>query len=78
MAIKKQLMAEIMVEMTASAGYRKAISEMRKLQNSFSKQNFIYLHAPDIQTQDLLRDQGFKVKRTSIKEYIQFKVSWGD
>lgn len=72
----KQLMAEIMLEMTASAGYRKAIKEMRQLQAKFSKQRFIYIHAPDIQTQDMLRDQGFKVERTKITEYVQFKISW--
>lgn len=73
---KKQLMAERMVELTASAGYRKAIQEMNKLQRQFSSQRFIYLHAPTIQTQEMLRDQGFKVERTKITEYIQFKISW--
>jgi len=72
----KQLMAEIMLEMTASAGYRKAVKEMRGLQARFSKQRFIHLHAPDLQTQEMLRDQGFKVERTKITEYVQFKVSW--
>lgn len=72
----KQLMAEKMLELTASSGYRKAIKEMNVLQRTFSSQRFIYLHAPNLQTQDLLRDQGFKVERTSIKDYIQFKVSW--
>jgi len=74
--MKKQLMAEIMLELTASAGYRKAIKEMNAMQRAFSTQRFIYLHAPSQQTQDLLRDQGFTVKRTSMKDYIQFKIEW--
>lgn len=72
----KQLMAEKMVELTASAGYRKAIKEMNLLQRQFSSQRFIYLHAPSLQTQELLRDQGFTVKRTAVKDYIQFKIEW--
>ena len=72
----KQLMAEKMVELTASAGYRKAIKDMNLLQRQFSTQRFIYLHAPSLQTQELLRDQGFTVKRTSVKDYVQFKVEW--
>ena len=69
-------MAERMLELTASAGYRRAIKEMNAMQRAFSTQRFIYLHAPSQQTQDLLRDQGFKVERTSIKDYVQFKCSW--
>lgn len=74
--MKKQLMAERMLELTASAGYRKAIKEMNVLQRNFSSQRFIYLHSPSLQTQEQLRDQGFKVERTKITEYVQFKVSW--
>lgn len=72
----KQLMAEKMLELTASAGYRKALKKMNNLQRTFSSQRFIYLFAPTIQTQELLRDQGFKVERTKITEYIQFKCEW--
>jgi len=72
----KQLMAEIMVELTASAGYRKAVKEMRQLQAKFSTQRYVMIFNPNEQTIEMLQDQGFKVERTKITEYIQYRVSW--
>lgn len=72
----KKLMATKMLELSSTAGYRKAIKEMNALQRIFSDKRFIYIMAPSLQTQEQLRDEGFKVERTKITEYIQFKISW--
>lgn len=73
---EKQLMADKMRELTASAGYRKVISEMNKLQRTFSKKRFVYLSNPDEQTLDLLKSEGFSCSKTSVKEYEQFQILW--
>jgi hypothetical protein len=72
----KTPMAQIMVELTASSGYRKAVKEMRQLQSKFSCQRHIMLFNPTSQTIEMLENEGFTVTRTKIKEYIQFKCSW--
>jgi hypothetical protein len=76
MSTNKKLMATKMLELSSTAGYRKAIKEMNALQRTFSDRRFIYLHSPSLQTQEQLRDEGFTVERTKITEYVQFKISW--
>ena len=72
----KKLMATKMLELTSTAGYRKALKEMNALQSTFSDKRFIYMHSPSLATQEQLRDEGFKVERTKVTEYVQFKISW--
>lgn len=72
----KTPLAEIMRELTASAQYRKVVSEMNKLQRSFSTIRYVHITNPSPQTIEMLIDQGFSVERTKITEYIQFRISW--
>lgn len=72
----KKSFAESMREATASAGYRKVKKEMLNLIRTFSKVRHVFVTNPDEQTIEILTDEGFAVERTSIKEYIQYKVSW--
>lgn len=73
---EKQLMADKMRELTASAGYRKVIKEMNALQRTFSKKRFVYLSNPDEQTLDLLKAEGFTCSKTTVKEYSQYQILW--
>lgn len=72
----KSLFADVMREATASAGYRKVQSEMRKLVRTFSTKRYVYVSNPSEQTLEMLRNEGFTVERTKIVEYQQYKVSW--
>lgn len=72
----KKSFAESMREATASAGYRKVKREMMNLVRTFSNVRHVFVTNPSKQTIEMLTDQGFNVERTSIKEYIQYKVSW--
>lgn len=76
MKTEKQPLAEKMRELTASAQYRKCIAEMNKLHRVYSTVRYVYLSNPWDQTLEMLKDQGFKVEQTAIKEYVQFKISW--
>lgn len=76
MKTEKQPLAEKMRELTASAQYRKCIAEMNKLHRAYSTVRYVYLSNPWEQTPEMLKDQGFKVEQTAIKEYVQFKISW--
>lgn len=73
---EKQPLADIMREMTASADYRKVKAEMMKLHRKFSKVRYVMLFNPDEQTLEMLKNEGFECTRTSIKEYVQYKISW--
>lgn len=73
---EKQLMADKMRELTASAGYRKVIKEMQSLQRTFSKKRFVYISNPDEQTLELLKNEGFTCTKTPVKEYDQFQILW--
>jgi len=72
----KTPLAEIMRELTASAQYRKAVSEMNKLQRTFSTVRHVYVTNPSEQTIEMLETEEFKVERTKVQEYKQFKVEW--
>lgn len=72
----KKLLSTQMAELTASAHFRKCISEMKRLQRTFSDKNFVYISKPNDYTLKLLKDEGFKLEQMPIKEYVQYKVSW--
>lgn len=72
----KKSFAESMREATASAGYRKVKREMLNLVRTFSTVRHVFVTNPSEQTIEMLTNEGFRVDRTSIKEYIQYKVSW--
>ena len=74
--MKKQPLAEKMLELTASAKFRKCIAEMNKMQRQFSEVRHVYISNPSEQTIEMLRAELFKVERTKITEYTQYKVSW--
>ena len=72
----KKSFADSMREATASAGYRKVQKEMRNLIKTFSTVRHVFVTNPNEQTIEILELEGFTVTKTSIKEYIQYKVSW--
>lgn len=72
----KQLLAEVMRELTATSDYRKLKSEMMRLAKTFSKQRYVMVHKPDEQTLEMFRNEGFEVSQTKVTEFIQFKISW--
>lgn len=76
MKTNKTPLADIMRELTASAQYRKVVSEMNKLQRQFATIRHVHITNPSEQTLEMLRDQKFTVERTKITEYVQFKISW--
>jgi len=71
---EKQLMADKMRELTSTAEYRKCIKEIQGLQRSFSKKRYVHIANPSEQVIDQLRAEGFTVTKTSIKEYIQYRI----
>lgn len=73
---KSKLLSAQMAELSITAQYRKVISEMKKLQRNFSDKRFVYVTNPNKTTIDLLKNEGFILEQTGIKEYNQFKVSW--
>lgn len=73
--MKKQF-AETMREYTATAEYRRIKKEMMKLVTSFSKQRFVHVTNPSDQLLEQLKDEGFTVSQTAIREYVQFKILW--
>lgn len=74
--MEKQLMADKMRELSATAGYRKVLKEMNNLQRTFSNKRFVFLTNPNKQTIEQLQNEGFTVSKTAIVEYDQYKVLW--
>ncbi len=76
MAKETQLMADKMRELSATAQYRKCISEMNRLQRAFSQKRYVYITNPDAQTLERLEAEKFTVYKTSVKEYNQYQILW--
>jgi len=72
----KQLLAEKMRELSASSQYRKCIAEMNRLKRTFSTVRHVHIYNPSDQTIEMLETEGFKVEKTKVQEYKQFKVEW--
>lgn len=73
---EKQLMADKMRELSATADYRKVIKEMNALHRAFSKKRFVHISNPSEQVLEQLRNEGFTCTQTSIKEYVQYRILW--
>lgn len=73
---EKLLLAEKMRELSATSQYRKLVATMNKLQREFSNRRFVHIANPTQQTIEKLKEEGFTVSKTSVKEYDNYKVLW--
>lgn len=73
---EKLLLAEKMRELSATSQYRKLVATMNKLQREFSNRRFVHIANPMPQTLEKLKEEGFTVSKTSVKEYDNYKVLW--